>query len=162
MLYLGHVLCNRHKCGTRYYFMTLAESRLFYSSYIRCVTCTVNLRGEKKKRKKEGVKTESRVKQADGGSSMSLFSPCQAFELHTPGLLYTFRDSAEWDNKHRHTNPAKPPLSLPLFPLFLDWTLLHLLSASFTVWIFLLFIEEGFALAQKIKGKTDVSTVLLW
>lgn len=62
-----------------------------------------------------------------------------------------------WDNKHRHTNPTK----LSFFALFLDCALLHVLLPSFTVWIFLLFIEEGFALAQKTKGKIDIFTALL-
>ncbi|XP_062277473.1 neuropilin and tolloid-like protein 2 [Scomber scombrus] len=42
-------------------------------------------------------------------------------------------------------------LSVSLLSLFLGCTHPHTLLASFTVWIFLLFIEEGFALVQKTK-----------
>lgn len=37
----------------------------------------------------------------------------------------------------------------------------HLLLTSPTVWMFLLFIEEGFALAQKTKGETDMLAALI-
>lgn len=152
------ILFNIHKCGTIYDFMTLtsfsirspctvpwhtADCQQFSSSVLH-----INLR---EKKEKEDVKIGGRVKQADGGSNASLFSPCQAFELHSADLLNILYiqvfSGVHWDNKHRHRNPAKL-----LFPLFLDWTFPLTLSASFTVWVFILFIEEGFALAQKTKG----------
>lgn len=62
------------------------------------------------------------------------------FELPTRAALYTFRESS-------HTCTHRRCYKLPpsLFP-------------SFTVWIFLLLIEEGFALVQQTKGKIDVFT----
>lgn len=61
------------------------------------------------------------------------------------------------------TYPAKPfsSFSLSLSALSPDCPLPQILSASFTVWIFLLLVEEGLALAQKAKGKIDKCTLLL-
>lgn len=87
------------------------------------------------------------------------FYPVKFFELHTLGLLYTFRiqPRAQENNQiHTQTHRQIPLSPLPLF--LLKHALPHILLASFTVWIFILFIEEGSALAQKTKGKRESRT----
>lgn len=99
------------------------------------------------------VKIGGRIEEADGRRSMSLFSPCQAFKTPHPWPdIYIQGFSRARTHTHRQIllSPSSP------FSLLLKCTLPHILSASLTVWILLLFIEEGFALAQKTKGETAV------
>lgn len=70
---------------------------------------------------------------------------CLSTFLNSPPC--TFRESS-----HTCTRTNAAISCLPLF--FLPHTML----ASFTVWIFLLLIEEGFALVQQTKGKSDAFT----
>lgn len=121
MIYLGHILCNRYKCGARYDFMKLF---FFFFKCIFTIRCpwtaswqtavlspSINL-----DEKKEDAKIRVRVKEADGRSS--LFSHSQALNptplplIYIQGFCWVY-----WNIKHRQRNPAK--LS---FPLFLDCT----------------------------------------
>lgn len=78
----------------------------------------------------------------------SRWHKCCAFPLASV-LSYASRAK---DNKERHINLAKCCLAF----LYSQLVLTRSLWPSFTVWMLLLFIEEGFALAQKTAGKSAI------
>lgn len=83
---------------------------------------------------------------------MALVSPCRAFPARLSSIVILL--SAQ--TQQAHTVHTQIPLRFPHLGF-----LPHILSTSPTVWLFLLFIEEGFALAQKTKGETDTLVALI-
>lgn len=85
---------------------------------------------------------------------MSLFSPCQAFELHTPGLLYTFRDSGCRSETSTSTQILLSSLSFDysiIVPILIySWLLLQSGYFSYS-------LRKGWHLLKRLKVRSGSS-----
>lgn len=97
---------------------------------------------------------------ADGGSSPSTPGPCVGVSVSVCIFLSVCVVVCVHLSIVLAETTHKQILLSSFSFYFCDLTSPHLLLASRIVWIFLLFVEEGFSLSQKIKGKIIVFTIL--